>query len=114
MHGKNFVEMITLTQIDIGCLVFKPKTELLVNIDGDIIDIKSDGITMTTSKNLLEKKTNKPFNELFVSKEEVINTMTTGSQITLLTSKGVATYSVEGISFPNDGIAYATLHLKIV
>lgn len=114
MQNKEFIEMMTLVKIDIGCLVFKPRTLILVNVDGDIVDIKSDNFEMTISKKMLEEKTKRPFNELFISKEEADMAMTHGSEIKLLTDRGLVTYSIEGISFEKGGIAYATLNLKIV
>ena len=47
-------------------------------------------------------------------KEEVDSALNYGSEIKLLTKKGIMTYSVEDITFKNGGIAYATLDLKIV
>ena len=114
MQGKNYIEMQTLVSIDLGPVVLKPNTDLLVNIDGSIVDIRSDGFEMTTSKKLLELKTNRTLDELFISKKEVESAMTYGSEIKLLTDRGLITYSIEDISFKNDGITYATLGLKAI
>ena len=111
---ENYIEMMTLCKIDIGCLVLKPKTVLFVYVDGDNVGIKSDGLEMIVSKRLLEGKTERPFHELFISKEDADSAMTYGDEIKLLTDRGLVTYSIEDISFEKKSIAYATLHLKIV
>lgn len=114
MQGKNYVDMVVLENIDLGDLIFKKNSVLSVNVDGGIVDIKSDYFEMTTSIRKLENENDKPFNELFALKEEVDSALNYGSEIKLLTKKGIMTYSVEDITFKNGGIAYATLDLKIV
>lgn len=116
MLGKNFIEMVLLVDIDIDYMVLKSNSVFLVNIDGGIVDIKSDAFEMTTSKKVLEEKSGRCLKELFISKEEADSVITYGSEIKLLTDRGVVTYSVEDISFGEKCVAYsayATLKLKI-
>ena len=114
MEGKNYVEMVVLDNLDLCDLVIKKGSILFVNVDGEIVDIKSDYFEMTTNIRVLETENGKSFDELFALKDEVDSALNLGNEIKLLTNKGVATYSIEGIHFKNGGIAYATLELKIV
>lgn len=114
MQGKNYVEMIVLDNLNLVDLVVKRGSVLSVNVDGGTVYIKSDYFEMRTNIRVLENENDKPFNELFALKEEVDSALNFGSEIKLLTNKGVATYSIEGIHFKNGGIAYAALDLKIV
>jgi len=116
MHGKNYIEMLSLVDIDLDYVVLKSNSVFLVNIDGNIVDIKSDTFEMTTSKNVIEEKTGRCLKEVFILKEEADSVITYGSEIKLLTDRGVVTYSVEDISFGEKCLAYsayATLRLKI-
>ncbi len=112
--SNEFIEMLTLTKIDLGSVVLKPKTYLFIKVEEDTVYIKTDCLSLVTSKSVLKEKTNREFDELFISKSDADSATTYGSSIQLLTDRGLATYSVESISFNDKGISYATLQLKLI
>lgn len=114
LEQNNYILMLTTRKIDIGPIVFKPKTELYVKQEKDDLYIKSENFDMRTSISDLEKRTKSNFVNLFVSKEDAEKAINYGSEIKLLTNDGLLEYSVEDISFKDGKTTYVTLGLKVL
>lgn len=114
LEQNEYVLMVTTRKIDIGSIVFKPRTELYVKREKDEVYIKSENFDIKVFVSDLEKRTKSSFDNLFVSKEDAEKAINYGSEIKLLTDDGILIYSVENISFKDGKNTYVTLGLKVL
>ena len=112
--NESYQKVLLVRKVDLGGIVLKPNTKLLIKRKDDKLYLNYENVELMVSIQDICKKENCKLNELFVTEEEVCKAMVLGSELSLITNKGLCTYSVEGIDFKDKSVAYATLYLKIL
>lgn len=103
-------EVQALQPLNFGPILIKSKEPLYLEDLGDSLILTYKDVSITILKTMLEK----PYEQLFITQQDIDKAVTYGSEICLVTELGLRTYSVEGINFKNNSTTYVNLDLKAI
>lgn len=103
-------EVRVLKTLNFGPLTIKANESLFLEDMGDSLQLMYEGLSITLNKSMLDK----PYENLFITKEDIDKALTYGSEVSLVTELGLRTYAIEGINFKNNSTTYVNLDLKAI